>query len=85
MLGGDGGEKEVNSSSQLHQSLQVIDFSVQLPQHIGEEIIHSARHAVVGKVEIDQDVTDVKTEFAEPLVREVLVDELQKDETWVNL
>ena len=73
---GDGGQDDVHSTSQLHQGLQVVDFSVQFPEHVREEIVHPAGHAVVGEVEIYQDVAHVDTEGAEPLVRQVLVQEL---------
>ena len=78
VFAGDGGEDDVYSTGQLHQGLQVVHLPVQLPQHVREEIVHPAGHPVVGEVEIYQDVAHVDTEGAEPLVRQVLVHELQQ-------
>ena len=78
VFAGNCGQDDVNSTSQLHQGLQVVYFSVQFPQHVREEIVHPTGHAVVGKVEIYQNVAHVDAERAEPLVRQVLVDELQQ-------
>ena len=41
-------------------------------------MVHATGHAVVGKVELYEEVAHVETEGAEPLVRQVLVDELQQ-------
>ena len=79
VLAGHGGKHKVHGASQLHQSLQVVDFSIQFPQHVGEQTVHPTGHAVVGKVEIYQDIAHVDAERAEPLVCQVLVDELQQE------
>ena len=78
MFTGDGREDEVDDSGQLHQGLQVVHFPVQFPEHLGEEMVHATGHAVVGKVELYEEVAHMETEGAEPLVRQVLVDELQQ-------
>ena len=78
MFTGDGREDEVDNSGELHQGLQVVHFPVQFPEHLREEMVHAAGHAVVGKVELYEEVAHMETEGAEPLVRQVLVDELQQ-------
>ena len=78
VFAGDCGQDDVNSTSQLHQGLQVVHFPVQFPEHLREEMVHAAGHAVVGKVELYEEVAHMETEGAEPLVRQVLVDELQQ-------
>ena len=69
-------QDDIHSSRQLYQCLNLGHFSIQFLGHVGKQIIHAITEPVVGQIEINQDATDIDTEFAEPGISQVSVEKL---------
>merc|ERR1712025_1154563 len=71
-------QDNIHNSRQFHQCLNVGNFTVKFLGHVGKQVVNTVTEAVVGKIEINQDATDVDTKFAEPAIGQISVEKLQQ-------